>query len=137
MVDPERLARLLRSVSDDVGRLERHASAAPADVLGDDVRLDHVKYRFVTAIEAVVDTAHHVCATEGLRSPATNADAVRELAEHGVLPRDLADEVARAVGFRNVLVHRYAEVVDEHVVEQLGRLEALRQFVRAVSERYL
>lgn len=137
MVDPERLARLVRSISDDVRRLEPHAGASRDELLDDDVRLDHVKYRFITAIEAVVDTAHHICATEGLRGPATNADAVRALADHGVLASDLADEVARAVGFRNVLVHRYTEVIDEHVVDHLDRLDALRGFVRAVSTRYL
>lgn len=137
MVDAERLARLLRRVTDDVGRLRVRADTEPGALLGDEVVLDHVKYRFVTAIEAVIDAAHHVCATEGFSTPSTNADAVLALGRHGVLPDETAGEVARAVGFRNVLVHRYAEVVDEQVVEQLGHLPALSDFVRALSSRYL
>jgi uncharacterized protein YutE (UPF0331/DUF86 family) len=137
MVDAERLARLLRRTTDDLARLRPWAGERSAALLADEVSLDHVKYRFVTAIEAVIDAAHHVAAAEGFRTPATNADAVRELARHEVLAADLADEVARAVGFRNVLVHRYADIGDEKVIEQLGHLDALEHFVQALSAKYL
>jgi uncharacterized protein YutE (UPF0331/DUF86 family) len=137
MVDAERLARLLRRITDDLARLRPWAAERSAALLVDEVALDHVKYRFVTAIEAVIDAAHHVAATEGFRTPATNADAVRELARHEVLPPVLADEVARAVGFRNLLVHRYAEIVDTKVIEQLDHLGALDRFVQSLTDRYL
>jgi uncharacterized protein YutE (UPF0331/DUF86 family) len=137
MVDPERLARLLRRVTDDLGRLEPWAAVPRAQLLDDEVALDHVKYRFVTAIEAAIDAAHHVAATEGFRTPATNAEAIRELARHGVLSAELAEEVARAVGFRNLLVHRYADIVDAKVIEQLAHLDALASFARTLTQRYL
>lgn len=137
MVDAERLARLLRRTTDDLARLRPWAGERSAALLADEVALDHVKYRFVTAIEAVIDAAQHVAATEGFRTPATNADAVRELARHEVLSPEFADAVARAVGFRNLLVHRYADIVDEKVIEQLGHLDALEHFVRALTARYL
>jgi uncharacterized protein YutE (UPF0331/DUF86 family) len=137
MVDAERLARLLRRTTDDLVRLQRWAGVPRSAVLDDEVTLDHVKYRFVTAIEAVIDVAHHVAATEGFRTPATNAEAVLELARHQVLPGEVAERVARVVGFRNLLVHRYADVVDAKVVEQLEHLDTLEGFVQALTERYL
>lgn len=133
MVDAERLARLLRRVTDDLERLRRHADA-PDAVLADEIVLDRVKYRFVTAIEACIDAAQHVCAAEGLRTPDTNADAMRELARHGLLEPELAEDLARAVGFRNVLVHRYAEVDDRVVVDHLRRLDRLDGFVSALHD---
>lgn len=136
MVDAERLARLLRRATEDIGRLRVQARDAAA-LLTDEVRLDHVKYRFVTAIEACLDAAMHILATEGYRAPDANADAIRELARHGVLTHDVAEAVARAVGFRNVLVHRYAEVIDERVIDHLGALERLEDFVDQVTVRFL
>ncbi len=136
MVDAERLARLLRRVTDDVARL-RPQAADVAGLLVDEVRLDHVKYRFVTAIEACIDAAMHVLATEGYRAPETNADAIRDLARHDVLDDEVADVVARAVGFRNVLVHGYASVVDERVAAHLGQLDQLEAFVDQVTARFL
>lgn len=136
MVDAERLARLLRRVTEDVGRLRPHATDVQA-LLADEVRLDHVKYRFVTAIEACIDAAMHVLATEGYRAPDANADAIRELARHGVVDVEVAEAVARAVGFRNVLVHRYAEVDDTRVADHLAGLDLFDAFVDQVSSRFL
>jgi uncharacterized protein YutE (UPF0331/DUF86 family) len=136
VVDVERLARLLRRVTDDVRRLQ-DVVARGEDPRGDVVLLDHVKYRFVTAIEAAMDAAHHICATEGFAPPSTNAEAMRELARHDLLPAAIAEGMARAVGFRNVLVHRYAEVDDGLVVEQLSQLGTLGAFVEALTATYL
>jgi uncharacterized protein YutE (UPF0331/DUF86 family) len=135
VVDAERLARLLRRATDDVGRLR--AAAARSDLRHDEVQLDHVKYRFVTAIEAAIDAAQHVCATEGFEAPASNAEAMRRLGRGGILSDDVAEAMARAVGFRNVLVHRYADVDDTLVLAQLADLDVLQAFVTEVTARFL
>jgi len=54
-----------------------------------------------------------------------------------LLRRATGDGMARAVGFRNVLVHRYADVDDDLVVAQLRELDTLEAFVRQVTARYL
>jgi uncharacterized protein YutE (UPF0331/DUF86 family) len=123
-------------VADDLRRLHDVVDRGE-DPRGDVVLLDHVEYRFVTAIEAALDAAHHVCATEGFAAPPTNAEAMRELARHDLLPAATAEGMARAVGFRNVLVHRYAEVDDGLVVEQLDGLGTLGAFVEAPTAPYL
>lgn len=97
MVDETRVLRLLRSIGDDVAVLKAEA-AAGEDRRADPMWLRGVKYTFVTAIEACVDVAQHICAAEGLGPPADNGDAVRLLGKHGVLPADLAESLRRAVG---------------------------------------
>lgn len=98
----------------------------------DEIQLSATKYRFITAIEAVLDVAHHLLATE-LWGPADDsADVVRMLGRHGVIDRALADQLAAAVGFRNVLVHGYVEVDDARVVDNLDRLDELDAFIAQV-----
>lgn len=133
MVDAERLHRLLRRVTDDVAVLRRYRDADPEELVGDPVRLGHVKYTFVTCLEACIDAAHHVCSAEGWGPPETNADAVRTLARHGALDVGLAERLAAAVGFRNVLVHGYADVDDRIVVGNLHRLDDLDAYVGALA----
>jgi uncharacterized protein YutE (UPF0331/DUF86 family) len=99
----------------------------------DPIWLRGVKYTFVTAIEACVDVAQHICATEGRGPPADNGDAVRLLGEHGVLAAELAVSIRKAVGFRNVLVHDYIEVDDSIVADRLKGLGDLEEFVRQVA----
>jgi uncharacterized protein YutE (UPF0331/DUF86 family) len=132
VVDDVRVARLLRSLTDDLSVL-RGEAGAPASRRADPMWLRGVKYAFVTGIEALVDVAQHLCASEGWGPPQDNGDAVRLLGAHGVLEPGLADGLRRAVGFRNVLVHEYVRVDDDVVLARLADLTELRDFVDQVS----
>ena len=133
MVDETRLLRLLRSVADDVTVLSGEASA-DAERRRDPLWLRGIKYTFITAIEACVDAAQHVCASEGWGPPRDNGDAMKVLGQHGVLPADLADALRRAVGFRNVLVHEYVTVDDDDfVLRRLDDLSDLQGFVASMT----
>lgn len=133
MVDERRIRRLLQRVSADLVFLRTRAALPPDSLLSDADRLGAVKYVFVTAIEGCLNAAQHICSSEGWGPPETNADALRLLGRHEVLSQTLADDLARAVGFRNVLVHGYAEVDDHQVVRFLDRLDVLTDFVTAVT----
>lgn len=133
MVDPERLHRLLRRVSDDLASLRGYLVVPADELAADPVRLGHVKYLFVTMLEAALDAAHHVCAAEGFGVPDTNAEAMLLLARHGILPADLATAMAQAVRFRNLLVHGYADVDDHRVVGYLGALEDVQSYVARLA----
>lgn len=133
VVDEVRVLRLLRSVTDDLAVLRDEVSADAAR-RADPLWLRGVKYTFVTAIEACVDVAQHICASEGWGPPRDNADAVRALGVHKVLPPELADRLSKAVGFRNVLVHEYVDVDDRIVLARLANPSDLADFVAAVAE---
>ncbi|MGQ0482938.1 MAG: type VII toxin-antitoxin system HepT family RNase toxin [Pseudonocardia sp.] len=133
MVDAERLLAILGRVTARLAILDGYAVQDRADLLADRVRLGDLKYTFQTAIEACIDAAHHVVADRGLGVPASNAAAFRSLADAGLLDAELAGRLAGAVGFRNVLVHGYAEVDDTRVVAHLDQLPELRRFVAAMA----
>lgn len=133
MVDARRVRRLLQRIEEDLAFLRERAGGDRAALRANRERLAALKYVFVTAIEGCIDVAQHACASEGWGPPGTNADALRLLARHGVLREPLAESLARAVGFRNVLVHGYADVNDDLVVAQLDRVEDLAAFVVAVA----
>jgi len=132
MVDQDRVLRLLRAITDDISVLKAE-SRADDYRRQDPIWLRGVKYTFVTAIEACVDVAQHICAAEGWGPPADNGDAVRLLGEHGVCTPQLARSIRQSVGFRNVLVHDYIKVNDEIVVGRLKALGDLEDFVGQVA----
>lgn len=133
MVDPQRLARILTRMRQDLATLRRYADIDRAALVSDDVRMGHVKYCFVTLLEGSIDAAQHVCASEGFGPPDTNADAMLVLARNDVLPEPLAETMAEGVRFRNVLVHLYAEVDDARVADHLDRLDDVERFVGALA----
>jgi uncharacterized protein YutE (UPF0331/DUF86 family) len=132
VVDEVRVERLLRAITDDLAFLRAEADAGPAR-RDDPAWLRAIKYAFVTAIEACLDVAQHLCASEGWGPPSTNADALVVLGRHGVLTPDLSRRLAAAVGFRNVLVHEYVTVDDTIVVRRLDQLGDLEDFVSGIA----
>lgn len=110
---------------DALARLARSGAESDADLLA------AVKYRLITAWVARV--ARRITVAEGWAPPETNADAIGTLGAHGVVDDELARSLAAAMGFRNVLVHGYADVDDSRVVAFLGRLDDLRRYSSEVA----
>jgi uncharacterized protein YutE (UPF0331/DUF86 family) len=123
---------LLRSITDDVDVLRREAKA-DRDRRSDPMWLRGVKYTFLTAIEAGIDVAQHICSAQGWGPPADNGDAMKLLGRHGVLSADGSDAMRKAVDFRDALVHEYVKVSDEIVIARLEDLSDLDQFVERVT----
>ena len=130
MVDPGRLRALLDRVRDETGHLRRLAALPRERLMADADLLAAAKYRFVVAIEACIDAGEHVIASEGLRAPSDFADVFASLGEGDVLPTALVPDLQRMARFRNLLVHGYAKVDDEQVIDllvtRLGDLDAFR-----------
>ena len=133
MVDEPRVQRLLLGIEQDVQFLSRFAGRNVDELLLDDVAVSGIKYRFVTAIEGCAKVAHHLAASEGWPVAETNADAVRQLGAQGVLTRELARSLADAVGFRNLLVHRYSDIDDTLVLRHLRGIGDLQSFTASVA----
>lgn len=66
-------------------------------------RRNIVERRFEKAIQACLDVASHVVATEGFREPTDYGDLFRILEENDVLSPATADRMVEIAGVRNVL----------------------------------
>lgn len=85
------------------------------------------------AIQAAIDIAVHIVAEETGATPETYGQAFEMLGESGILDGDLAGDLRRAAGLRNVLVHGYLDVDPEQVWDHLARLDVLERFALAVD----
>lgn len=116
-------------------RLKRIDSRRPAGLkalaASEDLQ-DIIARNLEVAIQNCIDIALHLCAAHG-EVPATSSQTFLALAERGLIKRDLAQRLQRAVGFRNLLVHEYAEV-DWKIVMQVLRTGTrdLGEFGKAV-----
>ncbi len=71
---------------------------------------DIVELDLLRAVQAAVDLAGHVVATEELGLPAKLAENFTLLERQGLISPDLADQLRRMAGFRNVAVDEYVDV---------------------------
>lgn len=134
MTDPDLIAKKLAFVETCVQDLRRLAAV---DRLRADLReLRFVEHTLQIGIQAALDVASHVVSDQRLGEPRTNRELFTLLQRAGWLPEPLTGRLEQMAGFRNVLVHGYAEVdlaILEEVLEH--RLDDLLAFVRAVRGR--
>jgi uncharacterized protein YutE (UPF0331/DUF86 family) len=134
MVDLRRLRALLDRIGAETTELRRLAAMTDDELTADPERMPGAKYRLQVAVEACIDAAEHVIASEGLRSPESYADAFTALGEAGVLDPDLTRSLEDAARFRNLLVHQYGEIDDARVREILRtRIDDLERFRAALA----
>ena len=107
----ERVARVTRHLERVAERLPGTASQLrPMDDATDAVIL-----HLWQAIQITIDVAVSHCVKLGLGSPTTYGDAFRRLGDAGVIDPQLAARLGRAAGFRNLIVHAYADLDLERV----------------------
>lgn len=133
MVDKPRLNALLSRVKEETDQLRPTAKKSDEELAASSETLPAAKYRFIVAIEACVDVARHIIASEGFRSPASFAEAFEVLGEHDLIAPELVDGMKEMAGFRNVLVHAYLTIDDEKVKHNLrhnlGDLDRFREAI--------
>ncbi len=62
------------------------------------------------SLACMIDICEMVISIEKLRRPDTYREVILVLGQRGILPEDFSRKLAPAAGFRNVLVHMYADI---------------------------
>jgi uncharacterized protein YutE (UPF0331/DUF86 family) len=135
-VDRELLAERAAAVVRHLDRVAEHLPAQPTDLRPLTSSTDTVVLHLWQAVQVVIDLAVSTCVRLGLGSPPTYGDAFRLLAEADVIAEDLADRLARAAGFRNLIVHGYGrlDLQRVHAIARAGPAD-LRAFLVALRDR--
>jgi len=102
------IAAKLSRLSEYLGYLKA-LKGSPLRVFKEDFKERGALERYLhLAIEVVIDIGNEIISARQLRRPDQYRDIPMILAESGVIPESLAVEVAKMIGFRNLLVHGYA-----------------------------
>ncbi len=128
MVDRDKIEGLIRHLRQYLTYLRQLAPVPLAEFLADPHRVGSARYYLTVAVEACLDIANHLIATEGLRAPADYKDTFGVLGEAHVLSEGLTTTMQHLAGLRNLLVHVYWDVDDAAIHDslrsELGDFEA-------------
>lgn len=135
-IDQELLAERAAAVLAHLDRVADHLPADPDALRPMTSTTDTVVLHLWQAIQTVIDLAVATCVRLGLGSPPTYGDAFRRLADAHVVADDLAERLARAAGFRNLVVHGYGQLDLRrvHAIAGTGAVD-LRAFLAALRDR--
>jgi len=115
MVDRELIVAKAATVRKHLKRIEIKRGDSLETFTNDIDRQDIVFFNFQMAIQNCVDIAAHIVGEEGFGVPGSTNELFYLLQENGFLQSEIAEKMARAVGFRNLMVHEYAKIDIEQV----------------------
>ena len=126
----ERLAELTRHLRHLRDIRPRVASATQMET---DLSLHNdVLFSLLVVTQTVIDIAGELAARQGVRFQ-DYTEAIRALRQVPGFPPDLVEPLVRLPGFRNVVIHEYADVDFSRVLNALDDLEPIERFARAVA----
>jgi len=97
---------------------------------------DIVALNLTRAVQVCVDIATHLISANDSPPPDTMGNAFDVLAKIGIIDKELAARLKKAVGFRNIVIHNYT-AVDWHIVFEITQrhLDDFSEYARTVIEK--
>jgi uncharacterized protein YutE (UPF0331/DUF86 family) len=95
---------------------------------------DIIALNLSRAVQLTVDIGSHIISTMNMPAPETMGQTFDILAQQNVLSRNVADQLKKSVGFRNIAVHNY-EAINWLIVHSIvsEHLQDFTEFARAVA----
>jgi len=88
------------------------------------------------AIQSTIDLAEAVISFKNFRKPTTMAESFIILSEEGIINKELAEQLIKMVGFRNIIAHDYEEIDYDIVYDVLRhRLKDIEKFIEIIKEK--
>ena len=118
-VDQAIVRRLLAIVRRNHAILEKYRQLPAADFASDEGRILAVEHGLQIMIQALIDISLHICAAMQAGKIEMYRDAPRGLLRLGLLTPEQAKTLEQMTGLRNLLVHGYANIAEERILEFL------------------
>lgn len=132
MVDPGRVRRKLEALARSREQLQAIRSLSFDEY--ERAQALAARYLVQVSAQAAIDIANHVISSAGWRTAHDFADAFSVLEEHRVLEPELASQMRKLAGLRNLLVHVYDEIDDRLIFDSLQQdLDDLSGYARAIA----
>lgn len=133
-IDEKTINHLLEYLDGEIKVIEK--SQVSLELFNQDILLtDATKYRIQIAVEMVINITEHIVAGLKLGQPEHAKDLFPLLTREGIIKKELAELLGKAVGLRNILVHRYREVALPILANSATvGLNDLREFAKAINK---
>lgn len=135
-MDREVIEQKLESLRRCLRRIETKCPM-DASMLAADIDLqDIISLNLSRAVQISVDIGAHLIASMEVPPPDTMGQTFDLLAQEGVLNNELASNLKKAVGFRNIAVHNY-EIINWDIVHSIVKyhLADFSGFAKVVAMR--
>lgn len=133
-MDREVIDQKLESLRRCIQRIEDKRPVDPKTLLHDLDLQDIIAINLTRSIQLCVDIGAHIIASKDVSAPDTMGQTFDVLAQVNVINTNLATQLKKAVGFRNIAVHNYEEI-DWNIVHALTvqNLDDFSEFAKIIA----
>ncbi|SHD76677.1 type VII toxin-antitoxin system HepT family RNase toxin [Schnuerera ultunensis] len=110
------------------------------EISKDNIKDDIIRYWGIERglqilIELVIDSANIIISSTDIEKPPTYRKTILKLSKIDVIPKKFAEELSKMAGFRNILVHDYAEVDEDIILEILeNKLDDFLKYINYINK---
>ena len=132
MPDRDMILAKVASIQRSLGRIRTVTSLDPESLENVDTK-DIFLLNLQRGIQAALDLAAHVVASEGLGLPERARESFSLLKNAGIIDGETASKMEKMTGFRNIAVHDY-QSLDPDILKSIlvHRLKDLEDFYSAI-----
>ena len=133
MVDRDLILAKAGAVKKHLKRILKKSDIDLSAFLKDIDRQESILFNIQMAVQNCIDIAAHIVSEEGFGVPGSTNEMFYLLEENGFLHTALTEKMAKAVGFRNLIVHEYAKI-DLEQVFQISQedINDLNEFLKSI-----
>jgi uncharacterized protein YutE (UPF0331/DUF86 family) len=134
-LDKELLRRKLEYLREYLDKLKEFSSMEETVFLSDHHNYGLSEHYLQQAIEVILDVCRHIVIALELKTPEDSRALFSLLSDAGVLPVEYAKKNSNMAGFRNRLVHEYADIDHKKVYNYLvNYFPELEKFIAIISD---
>ena len=135
MVNEDVIITKLEQVNQYTNELKQMRGVSRKEYLDDFVFQRAVERSLMNVIQSCIDLAAHIRADNSHTSAETSRDEIDALVQAEILTEPTGKKLEEAVGFRNLLAHRYGEIDHDVVYDVLqDDLQWFEQFQQEVAQ---
>jgi len=135
MVDEEIVVDKLRYINEYTNDLKQMRGISKEEYVADIVTQRAVERTFMNLIQSCIDLAQHIRAAENLSPSGTGKKEMEAIGETEIISDETQQKMEEAVGFRNILAHRYGDLNHDVVYDVLhNELHWFDQFQQEIAQ---
>ena len=133
MINNELIHNRIDLINRSITRLKKLAALTKAQFLADPDNFAIAEHHLRRALESLFDIGRHIMAKQGLGHPIDYRSILSALAKGKIIPWEFGEKIKGMAGYRNRLVHGYAEVSPDEMYNIIkNRLDDFEEFCRCI-----
>ena len=134
MADEDVIVDKLRYINRYTDDLKQMRGMSKEEYVEDMVTQRAVERTLMNLVQACIDLAQHIRSAKGLSPTGTARQEMQVLGNAEILSRETQEKMEEAIGFRNILAHRYGDIDHEVVFDVLhDDLRWFEQFQQEIA----